>query len=100
MTDMHPDHLHLLALARRAIASEAGPLWKTDSEEAMAQHGAACDALWDELRRQVDLQDGKIPVLEHPSVQQIVLAKRMRATIIAACAAAVEQALDEVRFAG
>lgn len=100
MSDLSPDHLHLLALARRAIEAEAGPLWRKDPEEAFNRHGAACDALWDELRRQIDLQDGKVPVLEHPSVQQILLGKRMRATILAACAAAVEQALDEVRFAG
>lgn len=100
MTDLSPDHLHLLALARRAVDAEAGPLWRNDPEEACDRHGAACDALWDELRRQVDLQDGKVPMLEHPSVQQIVLAKRMRATILAACNAAVEQALEEVRFSG
>lgn len=66
----------------------------------MDRHGAACDALWAELERQIDLQDGKVPVLEHPSVMQIKVAKRMRATILAACRGAIEQALDDVRFEG
>lgn len=96
MTDLSPDHLHLLALASRAISAESGPLYKSDAEEACAIHGAACDALWDELRRQIDAQDGKIPVLEHPSVKQQRLSRQMRSTIIATCTAAVEQALSEL----
>lgn len=100
MTALTLDHLHLLELARRALDAESGPLWRSDPEEANERHGAACDALWDELRRQVDLQDGKVRVLEHPSVKQRALAKRMRGTILAACQAAIEQALDEVEFSG
>lgn len=98
MSDLHPDHMALLALARLAIAAESGPLWKTDIEEASAMHGAACDALWDELRRQIDAQDGKVPVLEHQSVKARKLAKRLRKEIIATAAAAIEEALSEMEF--
>ncbi|AGT09087.1 hypothetical protein [Paracoccus aminophilus] len=93
-----PDHMHLLALARRALDAEPGPIWKTDPEEAVKRHGAVCNAVWDELRRQIEAQDGKVPVLEHPSVKQKALAKRMRANILAACKGAIDQALDEVEF--
>lgn len=96
MADLSPDHLHLLALARRAISANTGALWKADPEEACAIHGAACDALWDELHRQIDAQDGKVPVLEHPSVKQLRLAKQMRGAILTACTAAVEQALADL----
>lgn len=98
MADLSTDHLHLLALARRAISAESGQLWKSEPEEACAIHATACDALWDELRRQIDAQDGKIPVLEHPSVKQLRLAKRMRSTILTACTAAVEQALSDLEY--
>lgn len=59
MTDLSDDHMHLLALARRAFDAEQGPLWRDNPEAAVDRHGAACDALWDELQRQVDMQDGK-----------------------------------------
>lgn len=96
MTSLSEGHMALLALARRAIEAESGPIWKTDVEEACAIHGAACSALWDELQRQIDMQDGKVPVLEHPSVKARKLAKRMRRDILAACQSAIEQALDEM----
>jgi hypothetical protein len=88
----------LLSLARCAINAEAGPLWKKDVEEAVTIYGAACDALWNELRRQLDVQDGKVPVLEHPSVQQKALAQRMRGTIITACRSAIEEALSNLEY--
>lgn len=98
MTDLHPDHLALLSLARRAIELKESPLWKTKIEEACDLHSAACDALWDELHRQVDVQDGKVPVLEDPSVKARKLAKRMRREIIAVCNNAVVEALDNMDF--
>lgn len=98
MADLHPDHLMLLALARRAVEAETGPLWKNDAPEACAVHGAACDALWDELRRQLTVQDGKVPVLEHPSVKQKALARRMRRTIITTCQVAIEGALADLEY--
>lgn len=96
MADLHPNHLALLALARRAIDAESGPLWKQNPAEACDRHGASCDAVWDELRRQIDEQDGKVPVLEHPSVKASKLARRMRAEILATVQAAVDQALYDI----
>jgi len=98
VADLHPDHLMLLALARQAVAAEEGPLWKSDVQEALAVHGDACDALWSELRRQLDVQDGKVPVLEHPSVKQKALARQMRRSIIIACQNAVEEALENLEY--
>lgn len=98
IADLAPSHLHLLALARAALDANHGPLWKKDPEEAMAHHGACCDALWDELRRQVDEQDGKVPVLEHPAVRQKALARRMRADIMATCKDAICHAIDNMVF--
>lgn len=98
MTDLHQDHLMLLSLARRAIEAESGYRWRTDVEDAVAIHGAACDALWGELRRQLDVQDGKVPVLKHPSVQHKELAQRMRGSIIAACQNAIEEALTNLEY--
>lgn len=91
-----PDHMQLLALARRAIEAEKGRLWTTSIMEAVEKHGAACDALWAELHRQIDLQDGKVPALEHPSVQKRKLAFRMRKEIVANVQTAIEQALDDM----
>lgn len=100
MTNLSEGHMALLALARRAIEAESGPIWKTDVEEACAIHSAACSALWDELRRQIDMYDGKVPVLEHPSVKARKLAKRLRREVIATATAAIEQALSEMEFSG
>lgn len=96
MDDLHPSHLHLLALARAAIDAESGITWKTAPEKAIERHGAACDALWNELRHQIDAQDGKVPVLEHPSVQQKRLAMRMRRVIVASVNSAITEALDNM----
>lgn len=95
MADLAPDHMHLLALARSAIEAEQGPIWRKDPEEAVGLHTEACNALWSELRRQIDAQDGKVPVLEHPTVKQRELARRMKRQIIAACIVAVEGALED-----
>lgn len=66
--------------------------------EAVERHGACCDALWEELWRQIDEQDGKVPVLEHPTVQKRKLAHRMRKEIVATVQAAVEEALDDMNL--
>lgn len=100
MTNLCEDHMALLALARRAIEAESGRIWKTDLEEACAIHSAACNDLWDELHRQIDMQDGKVPVLDHPSVKARKLANRLRREVIATATAAIEQALSEMDFSG
>ncbi|MFN4168107.1 MAG: hypothetical protein ACK4HD_07365 [Pannonibacter phragmitetus] len=96
MPDLSDDHMHLLALARRAFDAEQGALWRDNPEAAVDRHGAACDALCDELQRQVDMQDGKVPVLEHPQVAKIRLARRMRKEIIAEVSAAIEDYLSDM----
>lgn len=100
MADLSPDHMHILALARSAIEAESGPLWRKDPTEAVEIHAAACSAVWDELRRQIDAQDGRVPVLEHPSVKQRAMAARMRSQIVETCLAAIERALNEMPFEG
>lgn len=98
--DIEDDHVRLLALARRAIVAESGRLWTTSPMEAVERHGAACDELWSELRRQIDLADGKVPVLELPSKQKQRLARRMRREIVAAVQGAVEEALEDLDLDG
>jgi hypothetical protein len=94
------DHLTLLALAKAAIAAEQGPLWKTDVEAAADVHGAACNAVWDELRRQIDISEGRIPVIEHPGRKQLALARRMRAEILTTVQCAVEDAIASLERGG
>ena len=92
-----PDHLRLLALARAAmIAADDRGNWRRDLMTACETHGAACDALWDELERQVTIADGGVPVLEHPTARSRRLAQRMRTEIISACQDAVSGALDNL----
>lgn len=98
MTDPSPDHMHLLALARSAFSAEAGAIWRTDPDEAVEIHAAACNALWDELRRQIAAQDGKVPVLEHPTVKMRAMAARMKRQIITTCITAVEGALEGMPY--
>ena len=94
---MDDDHLHLLALAKRCFAAETGTLWRTSPEDAVDAHSSACDALWEELRRQVELADGKIPTLEHPTVKAAKQAKRLKAEIVAVVQQACVQALDDFK---
>lgn len=46
-------HDRILALAKSALDAEVSPLWKTDMDTAVEVHAERCEALWDELRRQV-----------------------------------------------
>lgn len=98
MTDLSPDHLHLLALARAAIkARDDRALWRKSPEHACEVHMQSCDAVWDELERQVTIADGAVPVLEHPSATKVRRAAQMRGEIIATVQCAVEDALDDLR---
>lgn len=96
MADPSEDHMAILSLARRAIEAERGKVWTTSPAEAIEQHGAACDALWDELRRQVEALGCAVPVLETPYVAQKRLALRMRREIVAAVQVAIEEALENM----
>lgn len=94
---MTPDHLHILALARRALtARDDKQTWKRSWKDAVDTHGAACDALWDELERQVTIADGAVPVLERPAATQKRRAAQMRSEIIATVNHALTDALDDL----
>jgi hypothetical protein len=43
----------ILRLAHAAFRAERSRLWKSDMGAALAAHGEACEALWDELERQL-----------------------------------------------
>lgn len=97
MTDLSPDHLHLLALARAAIkARDDKTLWRKSPELACEVHAESCNAVWDELERQVTIADGAVPVLEHPSATKIRRAAQMRGEIIAAVQHALSDVLDDL----
>lgn len=47
------DHQRILDLAHEALQRRDSPLWRMDVEKAAQHHGEACDALWEELERQI-----------------------------------------------
>lgn len=49
----HDAHERILSLAKSALEAEESPLWGTDIEQAAEIHAERCDALWQELYRQV-----------------------------------------------
>lgn len=97
MTDLHPDHLAILALAKAAIqARDDRTAWRKGIANAAEAHGVACDAVWDELERQIELQHGRIPVLEHPSVKKLRMIANLRSEIVNTALAAIEDALADI----
>lgn len=95
MSDLHHDHMRLLALARAALtARDNRALWKASILHAAEEHGAACDSLWDEIERQVTLQDGRVPVLEHPAAKHKRMVRQMRSEIVAVVQDALTYALE------
>ena len=95
MSDLHPDHLRILALAKAAIrARDDRVLWKRSALEGAELHGAACDALWTELEDQVCAQDGRVPVLETPGARHKRMLREMRSEIIALVQDTLVEALD------
>lgn len=92
---LHPDHQRLLALANAAFrARDNRELWTRSIREGAEEHGAACDALWNELERQTVIQCGSVPVLEHPSVKHKRMVRQMRSEIVAVVQDALSDALD------
>jgi hypothetical protein len=97
MVELHPDHMRLLELAQAAFqARDNRHLWRQNTMKAAEEHGFYCDALWDELGRQVGLQDGLIPVLEHPSVKARRMVADLRREIVMTALSGIEQALDDL----
>jgi RNAse (barnase) inhibitor barstar len=94
---MNPDHMQLLALTKAAIAARDNRhLWQKNTLAAAEEHGAACDALWEELEKQVSERDGSVPVLDHPRVTQRKMLARLRTEIVMAAQTAMIDALDEL----
>jgi len=96
--ELSEDHMTLLALAKDAFRKQESALWKLDMEEAFAAHGAACDALWDELRRQcgqyADLAPVDLPL--SPQKQMVRIRKEAFQMLKARLPDLIEQALDGV----
>lgn len=97
MADLHPDHLAILTLAKAAIqARDDRTAWRKGIARAAEAHGVACDAVWEELERQIALQDNQIPVLEHPKVKQQRMIANLRSEIVNTAMVAIESALHEL----
>lgn len=92
---LSPDHLALLSLARAAFrARDDRHLWRQEALKAAEEHGAACDALWEELERQVAVHDGLVPVAEHPTLRRRKMIAQMRHEIVTTANHAIAEALD------
>lgn len=97
MPDLHPDHIAILTLAKAAIqARDDRTAWRKGIAFAAEAHGVACDAVWDELERQIEVQHGRIPVLEHPKVKQQRMIANLRSEIVNTALVAIESALDDL----
>lgn len=97
MADLHPDHMAILTLAKAALqARDDRTAWGKSIACAAEIHGSACDAVWDELERQVSLQDGLIPVAELPLVKQRRMVMNLRSEIVNTALRAIEGAMDDL----
>jgi hypothetical protein len=97
VSELHPDHLRLLSLARAALTIRNDrQAWRGNTMRAAEAHGAACNELWEELERQVAINDGKVPVAELPIVKQRRMAAQMRSTIVNTALVAIEGAFKEL----
>lgn len=97
MADLSPDHASLLALARVAIqARDNHTAWRKDFAHAAEIHCAACDAVWEELERQLQIAEGLVPVLEHPNVKKQRIAMQLRSEIVNAVMSAIEEAMEDI----
>lgn len=56
---MSEDHERVLQLARRARDLSDGPAWQRNVEDAAEAHAEACEAVWEELYRQIDNRDAE-----------------------------------------
>jgi hypothetical protein len=79
-----PDDLDvILRLARHARDAERSPQWKIAQDDAIEAHGAACDALWAELYRQLEAREAAgnpvpkphIPPDPRKQIKQEILAR-------------------------
>jgi uncharacterized protein with FMN-binding domain len=97
MSDLHPDHMALLAIAKAAFAArDDRHNWRKNPDLAAENHGVHCDALWDELERQVTIQDGKIPTIDAPERKRRKQIAEWRREVVSAALNAITEALDEL----
>lgn len=83
-SEISDDHQRILALAKRAItARDDAAGWARSPEKQIGHHGACCDALWDELERLVQINEGITPAIEHPAHRERRIAKEIRGAIVA-----------------
>ncbi len=94
--DINDDLERVLALAKVALtARDDAASWSRSPERQIGHHGACCDALWDELERLVQINEGKVPTLEHPAARERRIAKRIRGNIITAILNTAEETLTQ-----
>ena len=89
--------MRLLALAKTSIRiRDDRQAWRGNTMRAAEDHSAACNELWEELERQVSLNDGKVPVAELPIVKQRRMAAQMRSAVVNTALVAIERAFKEL----
>lgn len=83
-SEVQDDLKRILALAKRAInARDDAAAWARTPEKQIGHHSACCDALWDELERLVQIDDGNTPTLEHPAARERRISNAIRGKVIA-----------------
>lgn len=96
ISGLHEDHMTLLALAKAAFRAEDSAM-KLDMEAAFEAHGDACDALWNELRRQCgaysDLPPVDLPL--SPQKQMVRIRKEAFQMLKARLPDLIEEALNQ-----
>lgn len=91
------DLTRVLALARAALkARDDAEAYCRSPEKQLGLHSVCCDNLWSELERLVQLDDGRIPVLEHPAAKERRIAKNIRRQVIAEILNCAEERLEQV----
>lgn len=96
LAEITDDFERLLALGKAALeARDDAAAWSRSPEKQAGHHGACCDALWRELERLIQINEGGVPVLEHPARTERRIAKQIRGNITSAILEAVEATLNE-----
>lgn len=83
----------LLSLVARERAARNSPLWKTDVDEAVSEHGDACDAVWDELYR---LLDGTPTKPHNPDTIKRDIKRELKKDLKASLGGMVDQLVDDL----
>ena len=97
IADIDDDLTRVLALARAALAArDDAAAWCRSPELQIGHHAACCDNLWQELERLVDQANGAVPVIEHPTLKERRIAKRIRAAVVAEVLSCAEDRLDQI----